>query len=487
MMHFRAETRRAVCGGLVAAVSLLLPARADEGRPAGASRPNLVLLYADDLGHGDLGVTGNPHAITPNLDRMAAESVVFAHGYSPAPQCSPSRAAILTGQSPARLRITDFLRDPNNRSFWPRYKDWDLPVQKTAIDPAAPTLPKLLKGLGYRTAHFGKWHVGEAPSDPKGLGFDGVRGTWPWSWPKSWFSPYKIASLSDGPAGEYMTDRLTDEAIAFMRASKDRPFFINLWFYTPHKPLAAPDKYLAPFREKGFAEGDKANPSATYEAMKLALDTNVGRILAALDELGLAENTLVVFASDNGGVAPYARNHPFRGGKKMFLEGGIRSPTFFRWKGRLPASVNDTPMTHADLFPTFVELAGGSIDGLTLDSQSLVPLLTGAGAWGDRPLFWHFPQLNFEGTNTIFPQGVVRQGNFKLIVPYVEPDRRLQLYDVVADPGETRNLVDDHPDLVDQMKAKLRAFLQATEAQLPTRAGRPPAWLARAEGSADAQ
>lgn len=458
---------------VVATAAALAPASSAADRP-----PNIVFLYADDLGYGDLGVNGNPHAVTPNIDRLAKESVNFTNGYCPAPQCSPSRASILTGQSPARLHITDFLRDPKNKSFWPEYKGWSLPVQKTEISPDAVTLPRLLKDRGYRSLHLGKWHVGEKPSDPVGLGFDSALGTWPWSWPKSWFAPYRIETLKDAPPGEYLDNRLAEEAVAFMKQNRDKPFYLNVWFYAPHKPLAAPGDDVAAFTAKGFEEGDKASPSATYEAMKTALDRNVGRILDALDDLGIAENTLVVFSSDNGAVAPFGSNAPFRGNKKMFLEGGIRMPTFFRWKGRFAPRDEPTPMTHTDFLPTFIELAGGSTDGLALDGTSLAGVLAGSDPLPERPLFWHFPQLNYEGKNAIFPQGVVRLGKWKLIQPYVEPDRKPQLYDLEADPGESRNLADQHPDIVADLRTKLADFLRCADAQMPKKDGRLPNWFA---------
>lgn len=438
-------------------------------------RPNIVLLYVDDLGYGDLGVTGNPHAVTPNLDRMAGESLVFTSGYAPAALCSPSRAALITGQWPARLHVTNFL-PYRNVSRHTEHAGWTLPVQKTAVYPEEVTLPRELKRAGYETLHLGKWHIGEKPSDPVGLGFDRTIGSWPWSWPRSWFSPYGLDTLEDGPEGEYLTNRLTDEAIEFLRKDRDKPFFLCLWYYTPHKPLDAPQEEIQPFIEKGFEEGDKVSPSATYEAMKMVLDRNVGRILSKLGELGIAENTVVVFSSDNGGVPPYSINEPFRGHKKSLHEGGIRVPFFVWWPGTIEPDENDTPVSHMDLMPTFIELASGRTDLPTVDGQSMVPLLLGQDGWDERPLFWHYPHLNFEGQTRIRPQGAVRSGRFKLVLPYVEQEQ-VELFDVEADPGETRNLVSEHPEVTERMIRALRTHLHEVGAQMPEKNGRFPSWF----------
>lgn len=435
------------------------------------TKPNFVILCADSLGYGDLGCLGNPRAHTPNLDRLAAESMVFSDAYAPAPQSSPSRAALLTALWPARLRLTDYVRDPENRSVFRLYKGWTLPSQLTAIPPDAQSLPRVLKNAYYTSMHVGKWHLGEQPSSPEGLGFDRAVGYWPWSQPKSWFSPYKMESLPDGPPGEFITDRLASEAIEFIRSNAARPFLLHLGFY---RPSVAPSGDLAPFSATG-AEPDE---ETAYQAVLHALDRNVGRILSALDELGLRTNTVVVFSSDNGGVAPPSRNAPFRGGKKFFYEGGIRVPLFLNWTGVLPAGTNSALVTQMDLLPTFAELARTRAHQ-PIDGLSLVPLLTGADSWTNRPLFWHFPQLIYEGSQPIPPQGVVRDGRFKLILPYLEPERA-ELYDLEEDPSESRNLATEHPERVRALTELLCQHLRDTRALLPLQNGAPPEWFTAA-------
>lgn len=430
--------------------------------------PNIIFIYADDLGYGDLSCHGNPYAQTPHIDRLAAQSVVFTNGYAPASQCSPSRAAIMAGQWPARLHITDYLRDPKNKSFFPEYQGWSLPRQSTEVSPSVVTVAERLRDAGYATFHLGKWHIGEAPSDPLGQGFDEAIGTWPWSWPKSWFSPYGFDSLKDGPKGEYLTDRLTDEAIRIMRQHQDRPFFINFWHYAVHKPLAAPEADVKPFVDAGLKLGEQY-PSAQYEAMKVTLDRSVGRVLAALDELGLAENTVVVFTSDNGGVPAIARNAPFRGGKKMFYEGGIRVPFFVRWPGHFQPAQNPVPVVGMDLYSTFVELATGASKPMAgVDGASLMPLLTVGEGWKERALYWHFPQMNLEGKFTVAPQGIVREGQYKLIAYYTDPSRT-ELFDLEADPQETRNLAAEQPEIVKRLVGLLGVHLAETAAQMPSK------------------
>ena len=433
-----------------------------EGPDAAAGPPNVVFFLADDLGYGDPGYMGSERARTPHLDAFAAENLNFTSAYAPAPQCSPTRASILTGQYPARTHITVWIGGNKPDS----YKNLRLPRQKQYLSADHYTLGEYFQERGYRTGQIGKWHVGGRRVSPQEHGFDEVIGYSPGAGPgpaRAWYGPYaKIRDL-EGPEDEYITDRLTDEAIGFMERNRERPFFLMLQHYDVHAPLTAPEEDVEKYVEMGEPR-KKGRENATFLAMKERLDASFGRVVAALEDLDLADNTIVVFFSDNGGVSYFARNAPLRAGKKWLYEGGIRVPMLLRVPGVTSAGTTDIPVNGIDFFPTLVELTGGDpaeVDSF-LDGVSFVPLLRG-GKLEREALFWHIPQYG-KDWKVIPPQGVVRRGKWKLI-HYYGHTAPPELYNLEEDIAEQRNLARRHPDRVAAMTRLLMTHLEETEAQ----------------------
>ncbi|MEI6714635.1 MAG: sulfatase-like hydrolase/transferase [Verrucomicrobiota bacterium] len=405
-------------------------------------KPNIVMILADDLGINDLGCYGRTAHKTPNLDRLAAEGKRFTTAYAQA-VCSPSRSALLTGQHPARLLITNFLP---GRADWPGHRLLQPPLP-AGLATDRPTLAERLKELGYATGMTGKWHLGsKAPFLPAQRGFDMV------------FAGKANTAPSDteGGKGEFAQ---TDKAIEFMEANAKRPFFLYMAYDNPHVPLAAqPDRIAA--NSAGF------NP--LYDAVVETLDVVVGRVLEKLDALGLKENTMVVFASDNGGLhvpeigfsAP-THNTPYRAGKGFLYEGGIRDPFIVRWSGKVTPSVVDVPVSIADFAPTVLDILGAApvVPG---DFVSLKPLLLGDGQLPERALFWHMPNYTNQGGR---PSGAIREGDWKLIEHY--EDGRLELFDLKADPSEKNDVSANEAKRVATMRGKLEAWRRSLDAQMP--------------------
>ncbi len=442
---------RMVLIGTLAAVLLATP------RLTAADKVNVVVILADDLGWADLGCYGSKYHKTPNLDRLAADGMRFTDGYAACPVCSPSRAALLTGKYPARLNLTDWLPGRADRPDQKLLR----PTLANQIPPDVVTLAAALKAEGYATGHVGKWHLGGKDAGPLQRGFDvNVAGDQRGS-PASYFAPFKgktgpaMVGLEDAPDGEYLTDRLTAEAEKFIDANRDKPFFLYLAHYAPHIPLQAKSELTAKY--KPGQPGAQGNP--LYAAMIESIDDGVGRILKKLDDRKLADRTIVVFTSDNGGLSviegpdtPATINAPLRDGKGYLYEGGLRVPLIVRWPGvTKPGGTTNTPVSGMDLFPTLLEACGtkaaGKVDGL-----SLVPLLKGEALKRDA-LYWHYPHYSNQGGR---PGGVVRVGGYKLIEFY-ENGRR-ELYDLSKDVGESRNLIDDKPEVAKELREKLDAW-----------------------------
>ncbi len=436
-----------------------LPAVAAE-RP-----PNIVFIMADDLGWADLGCYGSKYHKTPNVDALAKGGARFTNAYAGSPVCSPTRAAILTGQHPARLGITDWLPGRPDRP--------DQPLSRPALVndlPDVPTLPGLLKKAGYRTGLVGKWHLGDKAATPLNRGFDVNVGGSQIGTTLSYFAPYKsgkqqMPGLETAPDGEYLTDRLTAEAKKFITESKDTPFFLYLAHYAPHTPLKAKPEKVAKYKAGG--PGQQGNPA--YAAMLESLDDGVGDILATLDELKLADNTIVVFTSDNGGLAtlegmpaPATINSPLREGKGFLYEGGLRVPLVVRWPGVSKAGqVIETPVSCLDYLPTFLTAAGQKPAG-TLDGIDIRPAFDGKPLGRDT-LAWHYPHYS---NQTSRPGGAIRVGDYKLIEFF--DLNRLELFDVKKDPGEGRNLSAEKPDVVKDLHAKLVAWRAEVGAKMMT-------------------
>ena len=435
--------------------------------------PNIVLILIDDLGWRDLGVMGSEYYETPNIDRLARQGMLFMQAYSNAPNCAPSRASLLSGQYAPRHGIYTVGTAARGNATQRRL----IPIEnKTVLDLETVTLAEALKEAGYATGHFGKWHLGGEGYLPTDQGFDvNVAGN-ELGTPPSYFYPYEGArgQLSDlaqtGTENEYLTDRLTDEAVRFLEANAERPFFLYLSHFAVHTPIRAKDEIIDRFRDKK-ANGEHDNP--TYAAMIFSVDESVGRIVSKLEELGIQDNTVVFFFSDNGGFGPVTSMAPLRGSKGMLYEGGIREPLIVRWPGVIEAgSTTDEQVIGTDLYPTILEVAGAARPtGQTLDGVSLVPVLSGAGGLTERPLFWHFPAYleadrSVTGPWRTTPVGAVRRGRYKLLQFF--EDNRLELYDLESDVAEQRDLATSLPDTTRQLLQLLESWRAATDAPVPT-------------------
>ena len=444
-----------------------------------AEQPNFVFILVDDLGVMDIGAN-NPDSFyeTPNVDRLAATGMRFTAGYAANPVCSPTRYSIMTGRYPSRVDATNFFSGKREGRFRPAPLSDVMPLEEV-------TLGEALKGAGYRTAFLGKWHLGPTEEFwPEHQGFDiNVGGHHRGSPPGGYFAPYKNPRLENGPEGEHLTKRLTDESLQILDEFAGEPFLMYLAFYTVHTPLQAPQDLVEKYRQKAaavqgeeFADEEQVLPidqprkvrilqkHPTYAAMVESMDTSVGRILDKLQELGIDDQTVVCFFSDNGGLSTSegspTSNLPYRGGKGWLYEGGIREPMIIRWPGRAPSgSVCEEPVASVDFLPTLLDIADVELPGRPIDGVSLVPLLTG-GQIASRPLFWHYPHYSNQGG---FPGGAVRQGDYKLLERF--EDGRVHLYNIREDAGERRDLAARHPDKVEQMRNDLHAWYQEVDAK----------------------
>ncbi|MBI9061120.1 MAG: sulfatase [Marinilabiliaceae bacterium] len=436
-------------------------------------KPNIVFILIDDLGWKDVGYMGSHYYETPNIDKLAASGVVFTNAYAPAANCAPSRACIMSGQNTPRHGI--YTVGSSERGEAHTRKLIPTPNTVTLADSVV-TLAESLKAAGYKTAHMGKWHLGE---DPCTQGFDlNIAGSHA-GHPKSYFSPYKNHQLTDGPAGEYLTDRLTNEAISFVKANASsdtrQPFFLYLPYYTVHTPLQGKEALIRKYKQK---EGSKGQKNAVYAAMVESADHNIGRLLDALKEEGLTGNTMVIFFSDNGGIANISSQYPLRAGKGSYYEGGIREPMIISWEGQLPQSKRiDAPVSGLDFYPTILDVAGIKRDKeQILDGESLLALMRKDKPLKREALFWHFPiylqaihPVNDQARDPLFrtrPGSVMRQGKWKLH-EYFE-DGGLELYNLEEDPGEVHNLGNKYPEKVKELHQLLKTWRQATQAPVPT-------------------
>jgi arylsulfatase A-like enzyme len=440
---FSAGRVRGFTRALVAVVGLAAVASA-VGRPAAAAPPNIVLIFADDLGVNDLGCYGRTEHQTPRLDALAAEGMRFTCASTAQPICSPSRAALMTGKCPARLHLTNFLpgrADAASQRLLQPVIEGQLPLEET-------TLAEWLRGAGYKTGLFGKWHLGGRGFGPAEQGFDVV------VTPPQDTRP----GAEDGGKSEYA---ITQAAADFITANRDRPFFCYVPHNNPHIPLAARQALVDKY-------GKTFHP--TYAAMIETLDDAVGRLVHTIDELGLADNTIVIFTSDNGGLhapepagVPATHNTPHRAGKGFLYEGGLREPLIIRWPGVIrPGSTVDTPVVLTDLVPTLLEAAGIDVAKTVgpLDGTSLMRVLEG-GTLPERPLFWHFPNYTNQGGR---PAGAMRQGNWKLVEQF--EDGALELYDLASDVGEARNVAAEEGARASAMQRELAAWRTRVGAQM---------------------
>jgi arylsulfatase A-like enzyme len=465
------------CVALFAALAgALLAGSAAGGRSVPPERLNIVFILADDLGWRDLGCCGSTFYHTPNLDRLAAEGMRFTRAYAACCVCSPTRASILTGRYPARLRLTDFIAGARRGKLVPAPYLHYLPLEEV-------TIAEALREAGYRTGFIGKWHLGGPEFNPERQGFDANVAGCERGSPPSYFSPYRIPNLPDGPPGEYLTDRLTDEAVKFIEGAREKPFFLYLSHYAVHNPQQAKVELLQRWRTRAAAllpltgpeflpEGERqarqVQNQPVYAAMVESLDESVGRVMKTLTDLGLRDNTLVVFTSDNGGLSTAegspTSNVPLRAGKGWLYEGGVREPLIVRWPGVVrPGSVCHTPVISTDYNPTFLEAAGlPARPAQHADGTGMVPLLKG-GSLPERPLFWHYPHYGNQGGS---PAGAIRLGDFKLVEWF--EDMRVELFNLRDDPGERHDLAAAMPEKAAALRQQLHDWRKRLDAAMPT-------------------
>ncbi len=426
-----------------------------------AQRPNVVLIVVDDLGWTDLACYGSDLYQTPHIDRLARDGMRFTQAYSACTVCSPTRASLLTGKYPARLHITDWIpgQMPANPKMlvpnWTKY----LPLTET-------TIARVLQSAGYTTASIGKWHLGNEETYPQQHGFDlNIAGTSAPA-PPSYFAPWKIATLSEGVDGEYLTDRLAEEAVSFVERSKDQPFFLYWPHFCVHTPIQGRADLVEKYR--AIPRGKLRHQNAVYAAMVESVDQAVGKLRRKLKELNLDRRTIIIFTSDNGGRVPTTSNHPLRVGKGSCYEGGIRVPLIVHWPGvTRAASQCETPAISADLYPTLLEMIGlEDAAGHRSDGVSLVPLLRETGQLARDALFWHYPHHQHYQQGGAMPYGAIREGDFKLIEFY--DDARLELYNLREDISEQLNLVVRMPQKARQLQQRLAAWRKEVGAQMPT-------------------
>lgn len=467
-----------------------------------AGPPNIVFFLADDLGYMDIA-PNNPGTFydTPNLTKLAQSGVRFTQAYAACPVCSPTRSSILTGQYPARTRNTDYFGAPNaveNADALAKQQDskagkhGNRPVIPapyiTNLDKAHTTLPEALKEHGYATFFAGKWHLGNKGSWPEDHGFDVNKGGVDRGGPyggKKYFSPYDNPRLEDGPDGEHLPDRLASETAKFIATNKDKPFLAYLSFYSVHTPLMGRPDLVEKYKAKraamkidedkifGYDEPRKVRliqEHAVYAAMVDALDLAVGKVLQALEDNGVADNTIVVFFSDNGGLSTSegwaTSNEPLRAGKGWLYEGGIREPLLIRWPGiTKPGSICEAPITSTDFFPTFLDAAGLPVlPDQHKDGTSFVPLLKDPQTkeYKHAPLFWHYAHWGNQGG---IPGSAIRDGDWKLIDFYWK--KSPELYNLADDLAEKNNLAAKNPEKLAELKGKLDAWRKSVDAIPP--------------------
>jgi len=462
---------RRACSALVAALVTLSTVQCTSCRADAATHEklNVVLILADDLGWTDLACYGSDFHETPHLDRLASQGMTFTQNYSACTVCSPTRAALMTGKYPARLHVTDWIPGamPDNPKLlvpdWTKY----LPLEED-------TLAERFQAAGYVTASIGKWHLGTDDYYPEKHGFDiNLAGT-DKPQPPTYVAPWKIPTLSEGAPGDYLTDRLGEEAERYLESVKDRAFFLYLPHFAVHTPIQGRADLVAKYQRK--LRPGLRHRNVRYAAMVESLDAAAGRVLDKLDELGLSDRTIVMFTSDNGGriTDGTTTNAPLRYGKASAYEGGVRVPLIVRWPGvTKPGSVSDTPVITMDLFTTLVagcnlpEPASIASDtgSSGRDGVSLMGVLGQTGTLEHRELVWHYPHHQHYQLGGAMPYAAIRSGGFKLIEFF--NDMRVELYNLRDDIGEQQDLAKTEPERVAQLRARLHAWRDEVAAQMP--------------------
>ena len=502
-MNARACTRRHFLRALgLGAAGLALP-RALRAAAPPARKLNFVFFLIDDMGWTDAGCYGSSFYETPGIDRLAASGMRFTDAYAACPVCSPTRASIMAGKYPARLNLTDWIGGRRAGKLIPPTYLHHLPLEET-------TVAEALKQAGYTTGFFGKWHLGSKGYYPDDQGFDlNLGGHERGSPPGGYFSPYRNPKLPDGPKGEYLTDRLTDEALRFLDANSGKPFLLYLSHYAVHTPLQSKKELAAKYQAKAGklpakeprwgVEGSRkvrlVQDHPVYAGMVQSMDESVGSVLDRLEKLGLEGHTAVFFMSDNGGLSTSeghpTSNLPLRAGKGWLYEGGIREPMIVRWPGVVrPGTTCSAPVISTDFYPTMLEMAGLPLrPEQHADGVSMVPLLKGAAALDRKAIFWHYPHYGNQGGS---PGGAVRAGRYKLIEFY--EDDHVELYDLGKDIGETTDLAEKMPEKAAELRGMLHEWRKSVDARMPTpnpnygKAGPPrPSGKPPAKGAKDGE
>ncbi len=441
---------------LLAAVS---KANTTEANAPETPRPNVVFFLVDDMSWSDPVCYGNRVYETPNFNRLAREGMRFTDAYAACPVCSPTRASIMSGKYPATLNLTDWLpgMHPRNRKLIGPAFIRQLPAEEI-------TIAETLKKAGYTTGSVGKWHLGSTGFLPQDQGFDvNVAGTAAGSPAGGYYLPNKM-NLPGAKKGEYLTDRLSIEGCKFIRANRDRPFFLYLSHHSVHTPIQGKPELVKKYQQKFAAAGIRRN--AHYAAMMQSADESLGRVLDTLDELDMAGRTIVLFMSDNGGLSGVTSNAPLREGKGHVYEGGIREPMIVRWPGTVePGTTCGVPVSSVDFYPTILEMCGLQRDPRqALDGESIVPLLKQSGSLRREAIFWHYPHYSPQRG---VPAGAVRQGDFKLMELY--EDGHLELYNLAEDIGERNNLAEKMPEKTAELHKLLVDWRKQVDARPATR------------------
>jgi arylsulfatase A-like enzyme len=458
-------------------------------------KPNVIFILLDDFGYSDLGCYGSKFYESPNIDRFASENVRFTNAYAACPVSSPTRASIMTGKYPVNTGVTDWIpgRQATN-SGSPEDRLIALPFTLN-LDLKEVTIAEMLKGNGYKTMISGKWHLGEDSIYwPEFQGFDINKGGFSKGAPSKdkkfngYFSPYGNPRLADGPKGEYLTDRLTDEAIRFIDQNSKNPFFLYLPYYAVHNPMQAKEEHINKFKAKAVSEGlDKMQPftrdrywirkemsdnykeriiqsNPVYAAMIYSVDENIGRLFDKLHELRIEDNTIIIFTSDNGGLSTSegspTSNFPLRAGKGWLYEGGIRVPLIIRYPGKgKPGSVINTPVSSIDFYNTIAGMTGSKPIART-DGVSFIQLFS-EDKMKERPLFWHYPHYSNQGVE---PGSAVRLGRYKLIDNF--QSGKQELYDIVNDISETNDISSINPEKTKELYGLLKQWRTETHAKM---------------------
>ena len=455
-------------------VGLWLLGASSQAQPAGSGPPNIVFVLADDLGWTDINCfdpLGRRYYETPNIDRLAEQGMKFLQAYTNAANCSPTRAALISGQYYPHQPIYHVGNSPPGKMI-PAPNAHALPTDKI-------TIAEALKEAGYTTGFVGKWHIGVPPeTGPEQQGFDlnvgGYNAGNPGGWEGGYFQPNNNSYISDAQEGEYLTDYLTRKALGFIEEHQHKPFYLQLSYYTPHTPLQAPEQLVQKYKQK---EGEQGHQNPTYAAMIESLDSGVGQLMATLEELDIAENTIFIFYSDNGGVGGYdyldhaedniTDNSPLKGGKTTFYEGGIRVPLIIRWPMLIDAGAeSDEPIIGIDVYPTLLEASGTEMpENYLLDGVSLLPLFEDPQATLKREsLYWHFPGYPNVQWRT-GPVSVIRQGPWKLLKYY--ETNQVELYNLDQDMSEQHDVSADKPETRARLQAQLENWLEENQAPMP--------------------